>query len=89
MTYTDNLLEPDEDEKGQNSEGCTGDPVTCPCESCQAFRIDIEAMSPIHQPTSAIDALCTRSSKTHRPTMNATIPRYAVRTSVNGSVIMA
>ena len=43
MTYTDDLLEPDEDENGQNSEGCTGDPVTCPCESCQAFRIDLEA----------------------------------------------
>ena len=43
MTYTDDLLGPDEDEKGQNSEGCTGDPVTCPCESCQGFQIDLEA----------------------------------------------
>src|ERR1043166_6804790 len=22
---------------------CTGDPFTCPCESCQAFRRDVEA----------------------------------------------
>ena len=40
MTYTDDLLGPDEDEKGQDlSQGCTGDPVTCPCESCQGFHI--------------------------------------------------
>lgn len=38
MSYQDDLLEPDEDPKG-----CTGDPFTCPCETCQAFRIDVEA----------------------------------------------
>jgi hypothetical protein len=44
MNYMDDdLLEPDEDEYGQNPEVCTGDPFTCPCESCQAFRIDLEA----------------------------------------------
>jgi hypothetical protein len=44
MNYMDDdLLEPDEDENGQSPEVCTGDPFTCPCESCQAFRIDLEA----------------------------------------------
>jgi hypothetical protein len=40
MSYADDLLEPEEDE---NPQRCTGDPFTCPCEACQAFRIDIEA----------------------------------------------
>ena len=41
MSYRDDLLEPDEDEP--NPQGCTGDPFTCPCEVCVAFRIDMEA----------------------------------------------
>jgi hypothetical protein len=40
MSYADDLLEPEEDE---NSQRCTGDPFTCSCEACQAFRIDMEA----------------------------------------------
>ena len=43
MSYIDDLLEPDDEENGQNPELCMGDPFTCPCESCLAFRIDLEA----------------------------------------------
>ena len=43
MSYIDDLLEPDDEENEQNPEVCTGDPFTCPCESCLAFRIDLEA----------------------------------------------
>ena len=31
-------LEPEEDE--QDPQRCKGDPFTCPCEACQAFRYD-------------------------------------------------
>ena len=43
MSYIDDLLEPEDEGNGQNSEMCMGDPSTCPCESCLAFRIDLEA----------------------------------------------
>jgi len=43
MKDMDDPFEPDEDENGQNPEVCMGDPFTCPCESCQAFRIDLGA----------------------------------------------
>ncbi len=39
--YLDDLLESNEDDS--NPLGCTGDPSTCPCDLCSAFRIDMEA----------------------------------------------
>jgi len=36
-------IELDEDENGRTPGVCMGDPFTCPCETCQAFRIDLEA----------------------------------------------
>jgi hypothetical protein len=38
----EDLFEPDEDMNSEDP-ACTGDPFTCPCESCQAFRRDVEA----------------------------------------------
>lgn len=41
MSYADDLLEPEEDKP--KPQWCTGDPFTCPCVACLAFRFNMEA----------------------------------------------